>query len=60
MINGDLVLGDIIQSIDGEKVEDLNDFLDIMEKYKLNDTIKLGILRNTKEKLTISLTLFLQ
>lgn len=60
MINGDLILGDIIQAINGEKVEDLNDFLDTMEKYKLGDIIKLSILRNTKKKLTVPLTLFLE
>jgi len=60
MVNGDLVLGDVIQAIDGKKVEDMNDFLNILEKHKLNDKITLDVLRNGRKKLRLHLTLFMQ
>ncbi len=60
LVNGDLVLGDVIQSIDGEKVEDMNDFLNIIEKHQLNDTITLQVLRNATKKMAIPVTLFMQ
>lgn len=60
LIDGDLVLGDIIQSIDNSKVEDMNDFLNIIEKHQLNDTIIVDILRNGRKKLKVPITLFMQ
>ena len=60
LVNGDLVLGDVIQAIDDEKVEDMNDFLNIIEKHQLNDTIMVNVLRQGRKKLTLPLTLFLQ
>ena len=60
LVNGDLVLGDVIQSIDDEKVENMNDFLNIIEKHQLNDTIKVSVLRQGRKKLTLPLTLFMQ
>jgi len=60
LINGDLVLGDVIQAIDGQKVEDMNDFLNIIEKHKLNDHIVISILRNGREKMNLPIKLFMQ
>ena len=60
LINGDLVLGDVIQKIDGQKVEDMNDFLNIIEKHKLNDKINISILRNGRHKMNLPVTLFMQ
>ncbi len=60
LVNGDLVLGDVIQAIDDEKVENMNDFLNIIEKHQLNDTIKVSVLRQGRKKLTLPLTLFMQ
>ncbi|MGK0272911.1 MAG: S1-C subfamily serine protease [Cocleimonas sp.] len=60
LINGDLVLGDVITSIDNKPVENVNDFLDIIEQHKINDTIILGILRAGKTKLKVPLLLFMQ
>ncbi|HIQ16363.1 MAG TPA: trypsin-like serine protease [Leucothrix sp.] len=60
LINGDLVLGDVIQAIDGQKVEDMNDFLNIIEKHKLNDHIVISILRNGREKINLPIKLFMQ
>ncbi len=57
LINGDLILGDVIQSVDGKKVENMNDFLNIIEKHKIDDTIKISILRQGRKKLTLPLTL---
>ncbi len=60
LVNGDLVLGDVIQAIGNEKVEDMNDFLNIIEKHQLNDTITLKILRNGTKRMNIPVTLFMQ
>ncbi len=60
LVNGDLVLGDVIQAIDDEKVEDMNDFLNIIEKHQLNDKIMVKVLRQGRKKLTLPLTLFMQ
>lgn len=59
LINGDLVLGDIITSINNIPVETVNDFLDIIEQYKINDTVMLGVLRAGKTKLKVPLKLFM-
>ena len=59
LINGDLILGDVIQAIDGEPVEDVNDFLNIIERHQLNDTIMLELLRKGKTKLKVPLHLFM-
>lgn len=58
MIEGDLILGDIIQTIDGKPIEDVNDFLDIIETHKVNDTVMLGLLRKGRQKLKVPMTLF--
>lgn len=60
LVNGDLILGDIIQAVDGQSVESLNDFLDIIEKHQVGDLIRLSILRKGTKKLTVPLKLFLQ
>jgi len=60
LINGDLVLGDVITSIDNKPVENVNDFLDIIEQHKFNDTVILGILRGGKTKLKVPLFLFMR
>lgn len=60
LVSGDLVLGDVIQAIGDEKIEDMNDFLNILEKHQLNDTITLHILRNASKKMSVPITLFMQ
>jgi len=60
LVNGDLILGDVIQAIDNKKVEDMNDFLNIIEKHKLNDTIVLSVLRKGSKKVKLPLKLFKQ
>ena len=59
LVNGDLILGDVIQAIDGEPIEDVNDFLNIIEKHQLNDTVMLELLRKGKTKLKVPLHLFM-
>jgi 2-alkenal reductase len=39
-------LGDVIVSIDGIEVRNLNEYLGILHGYEIGTTIKLGILRN--------------
>ncbi|GAA0398860.1 trypsin-like peptidase domain-containing protein [Cocleimonas flava] len=60
LVNGDLILGDVVQAVNGKKVEDLNDFLDIIEQYQINDTVMLEVLRQGKTRLKIPLHLFMQ
>lgn len=43
--NGDLELGDIIMSMDGEKVDNNNDLFKILDKHKIGDTVSLGVFR---------------
>jgi S1-C subfamily serine protease len=42
---GDLVVGDIIMSVDGEKVETQNDLFRIMDKHKFNDVVQVEVVR---------------
>jgi S1-C subfamily serine protease len=42
---GDLIVGDIITGIDGEKVETQNDLFRIMEKHQFNDTVQVDVVR---------------
>lgn len=59
LVNGDLILGDVIQAVNGKAVEDLNDFLDIIEQHQINDTVMLEVLRQGKTQLKIPLELFM-
>ncbi|MFC1561144.1 Do family serine endopeptidase, partial [Candidatus Latescibacterota bacterium] len=51
-----LVHGDVITTLDGAKVKDFNDFLLKIGNHSPGDTVKLGIIRDKKER-TITLTL---
>jgi S1-C subfamily serine protease len=44
--DGDLVLGDIITAIDGDKVADKDDLFRVLDKHQIGDTIQLDILRD--------------
>lgn len=53
---GNIVLGDVIVSIDGRKVDSTNAFYDLLEGYQVGDRVRVGVLRSTQEKtLTIKL-----
>ncbi len=60
LIGGDLVLGDIIQAVDGKKIHDLDDLLDVLESHRKNDTVVVDVLRNATKKVTLPVKLFLQ
>ena len=46
--SGDVVLGDIIISIDGEKMRDLDDLYRYLDKKQIGDTIQVQVHRNGK------------
>jgi len=46
--NGDVVLGDIITSIDGEKMADIDDLYRLLDKHKIGDTVQVAVYRNGK------------
>lgn len=60
LIDGDLVLGDVIQAIDGEKVENMSDFLNIIETHQLNDKVIVRVLRKGRQEINLPVKLFLQ
>jgi S1-C subfamily serine protease len=53
---GDIILGDIIVGLNGEKIKSYEDLLLAIEQYKPGQTIELSLLRNGKP-LKVSLTL---
>jgi S1-C subfamily serine protease len=46
--NGDVVLGDIITSIDGEKMSDIDDLYRLLDKRKIGDTVQVQVYRSGK------------
>ncbi|HEX8476663.1 MAG TPA: trypsin-like peptidase domain-containing protein [Pyrinomonadaceae bacterium] len=44
--DGDVVLGDIIIAIDGEKVSDRNDLFRILDKHEVGQTVQVEIIRD--------------
>jgi S1-C subfamily serine protease len=54
--DGNLVLGDIIISIDGKRVGSTNDFYDILDGYQVGDTVRVVVVRASRQK-TVSVTL---
>ncbi len=44
--DGDIMLGDIITAIDGEKVGDKDDLFRVLDKHQVNDTIQIAFLRD--------------
>lgn len=47
---GDVVLGDIITTVDNEKVEDLDDLYKILDRKQIGDTVNVEILRDNKRQ----------
>ena len=45
--DGDLVLGDIITAIDGEKMESQNDLYKVLDKHQFNDVVQVEVVRGT-------------
>ena len=53
---GNIVLGDVIVSLDGKKVDSTNALYDILDTYQVGDTVRVGVERNGGEKtLTVKL-----
>src|SRR5215213_7479223 len=46
--DGDIILGDIIVAIDGEKVSDRDDLFRILDKHKVGDAVKVEIYRESR------------
>ena len=44
--DGDLVIGDIIVGIDGDKVANSDDLYRLLDKHKVGDTVRVEIMRN--------------
>lgn len=57
--NDELILGDIIQSIDGKLVTNTSELTAAMDKYKLNDTVKVHFLRDgvNQQEVDVKLTM---
>ena len=49
--NGRIALGDVILGVAGETVDDEDDLLNALEKFKSGDRVKVKILRDGKEKI---------
>jgi S1-C subfamily serine protease len=47
---GGVRLGDVIVAVNDKPVEKANDFFDILEKYKIGDTVTLTVLRRGEEE----------
>jgi len=48
--NGEVVMGDIITSIDGAAVTDLDDLYKLLDKKQIGDTVQVEIFRNNKSQ----------
>ena len=47
---GEIILGDVITEIDGERVANNDEFLSAMEKHRVGDTIDIVTTREGEEK----------
>ena len=47
---GRIALGDVIVAIDGESVDDSNDFLNILESYRSGDVVSVKTVRQNKQR----------
>lgn len=54
---GRLHMGDIIKKIDAHKVESIDDLVEILDKYKIGDKVKIEVKRDGGETETLSLIL---
>lgn len=55
--NGDVVIGDIITAIDGEKVAEQNDLYKILDKHQFNDVLQVEVVRNNGQRATVPVRL---
>ncbi|HEX7317372.1 MAG TPA: trypsin-like peptidase domain-containing protein [Pyrinomonadaceae bacterium] len=54
---GDLVIGDIIVSIDGEKVENQNDLYRALDKHQFNDVVQVEVVRSNGQRTNVPVRL---
>ncbi len=54
--NGDIIMGDIIVAIDGEKVSERDDLFRILDKKQVGDVVKVDIYRENR-KMTVNVRL---
>ncbi|HVF68798.1 MAG TPA: trypsin-like peptidase domain-containing protein [Pyrinomonadaceae bacterium] len=54
---GDLIIGDIITGVDGEKVESQNDLYRILDKRQFNDVVQVEVVRGTGQRATFPVRL---
>jgi S1-C subfamily serine protease len=47
--DGEVVIGDIIVSIDGAKVGNADDLFRLLDKHQVGDTVQVGIVRNGRQ-----------
>lgn len=55
--NDNLILGDIIQSIDGKEITSINDLTNLLDNYAPDSKVKLKLLRDAKKPLELDITL---
>jgi S1-C subfamily serine protease len=55
--DGDLIIGDIITSIDGEKVAEQNDLYKALDKHQFNDVVQVEIVRANGQRTTVPVRL---
>jgi S1-C subfamily serine protease len=55
--DGDLVVGDIIISIDGEKVVEQNDLYKALDKHQFNDVVQIEVVRGNGQRATVPVRL---
>ncbi len=55
-VEGEIIFGDIITSIDGKKITTNNDLILVLEKYKSGDKVRIDFIRD-KAKKSVSATL---
>lgn len=58
--NDDLLLGDIIQSVNGQPIEKSSDLTEILDSQRLNDVVTVRLLRNQSEVIDVTVKLTLQ
>ncbi len=57
--NDDLILGDIIQAIDGQPVNNINELNSILDNYPRNSKVRVSLLREGKKTLEVEVVLSL-
>lgn len=55
--NDDLILGDIVQSVDGKTISSLNDLTNVLDNYSPGSKVTLKLLRNSRDSIEVVVTL---